>query len=186
MFTALCATTCRSAATRAGILLLAATGLAFADNQSASLTVIKRAHAFLASADVGKQVVAYTHLGSDYRGHEYVETRGVSDGNGGRKPGHFALVYRFRWHDDGVSNIAFLCNPSGRVYGVRVLETNAVWSQPFALANAAVSMLGNMLIEAYKENMDASQRRIVQRLVDQADAKGMLEWALTFQQTLHG
>ena len=70
----------------------------------------------------------------------------------------------------------------GSVYRVQIMATNAVRSQPFILANVAIQVLGNLLIEANKAKMSESQRKLVQTFVDDADAKGMLEWSLKFQQ----
>jgi hypothetical protein len=140
------------------------------------------AHDFLKTRQRGKDILDYVHFGATYRGHEYVETRSVVDGAGLPVEGRFALVYRFYWENDGVTDVAFLCDPRGSVYAVKVTYTNAVLSQPFALANVTIQVLGNVLIRAYQDKMTGFERRMVQKLVDNADAKGLLEWSLRFQQ----
>ncbi len=118
---------------------------------------------------------------SDYA-TEYVETLPVFDRAGNRIEGNFKLVYRFRWEDDGATDVAFVCDAKGNLYAVQVVRTNAVLSQPFVLADAAIQVLGNLAIEANKDKMSPRERKLVQSFVDNADAHGLLEWSLRFQQ----
>jgi hypothetical protein len=148
-----------------------------------SQQAVNDAHRFLAPAARGREVLSYVHFGARYDGHQYLRTVPVNDGNGRRVYGHFALVYRFRWEGDGITDLGYLCDSRGRVYGVQVMYTNAILSQPFFLANTAIKSLGNLLIDAFEEKMNTDERRLVRGLVDDADAKGLLEWSLKFQQT---
>jgi hypothetical protein len=140
-------------------------------------TAVNRAGAFLGAPDRGKEVLAFVHFGADYHGHKYVETRNVNDGRGA-----FALVYRFWWEDDGVTDIAFLADSTGYVYRVQIMYTNAIFSQPFLVANASISILGNSLIELYKDKLSDEDRRQFHDLVNRADAKGLLEFRLKLEQ----
>ena len=149
-----------------------------------SQTAVTDAHRFLATAERGREVLGYVHFGARYDGHTYLKTVFVNDGNGRRIDGHFALVYRFRWEGDGITDVGYLCDSRGRVYAVQVMYTNAVLSQPFFLANAAIKGLGNLFIGAFEDKMNRDERRLVQGLVDDADAKGLLEWSLRFEQAL--
>ena len=63
---------------------------------------------------------------------------------------------------------------------MQIVRTNALFNQPFLTANATIKLLGNLLIEAFRDKMAEAERREVQRFVDTADAKGMLEWSLKF------
>jgi hypothetical protein len=103
---------------------------------------------------------------------------------GKRVPGHFALVYHFDWQDDGKTQLGFLCDAKGNVYEVQLVKSNASLNQPFTLANTTLKVLGNLLIEAFKDKMTAAEKKQVQKIVDDADAKAMLEWSLKFQQAL--
>jgi len=158
-------------------LVLANVPSALAVEDSAQIAVNK-AHRFLATAQRGRDILGYLHFGADYRGHEYRETLPVGYANDGR----FALVYRFWWENDGITDVAFLCDPRGNVEEVRVTYTNAHFSQPFALADVTIQVLGNILIRAYQDKMSTFERKMVQKFVDNADAKGLLEWSLKFQQ----
>jgi hypothetical protein len=145
---------------------------------------LRRAHDFLKTDKRGRHILAYMHFGRTYVDHNYKETRYVTDKEGKRKKGHFALVYTYEWKDDGETEVAFLCDAKGKVYEVKVLDSNAIINQPFAMANATVQLLGNLIIEAFKDNMTAAERKDLQKLVDAADAKGMLELSLKLQQAL--
>jgi hypothetical protein len=83
-------------------------------------------------------------------------------------------VYRFRWEDDGVTDIAFLCNSKGNVYGVQITKTNAMLQQPFMLADATIQVLGNAIISAMGDDLKDTQRTELQKLVDSANSRGLL------------
>jgi hypothetical protein len=140
---------------------------------------IDKADSFLGTAAKGKKVLSYVHFGAHYHGHRYVKTLDINDGVGA-----FGLVYRYWWEDDGITDIDFLCTEKGFVYGVKITDTNAVWSQPFFVANTSISVLGNALIEAYRDKLSESDRRQLHDLVNRADAKGLLEWSLRLDQIL--
>jgi hypothetical protein len=143
---------------------------------------IDSADRFLRTEDRGIESLGYIHFGANYHGHEYLRTVSVIDGQGSPIPGQFALVYRFKWEGDGITDVAYLCDASGYVYKVQIMYTNAILSPPFVLANAAIKLLGNALIQANKDKMSEFERKAVQELVDKADAKGLLEWSLKFEQ----
>ena len=79
----------------------------------------------------GKAILGFVHFGASYKGHAYrAEEKGqVVPLN---QPGHFAMVYRFKWENDGLTDIAVDCDAQGSVYQVRVLSTNAILQQPYA------------------------------------------------------
>jgi hypothetical protein len=127
-------------------------------------------------------VLAFLHYGARYRGHDFIETDSVVDGLGRRIDGKFALRYQFRWADDGVTDLAFLCDSDGAVYRVQVLSTNAELSQPFTFANLAIRVMGNLVVASAKGHMSEIERQLIQKLVDNADAKGLMEIWLRIQQ----
>lgn len=158
-------------------VLAAAPALAAGIDQQA----VNTAHRFLRTSDIGEYTLNFVHAGTDYHGHEYLETQPVFDGNG-RQTSQFKLLYRFRWEDDGVTDVAFVCDARGVVYGVLIQRTNAEWNQPFALADLGIQLLGNAVIQANKDNMSPAERKLARRLVDDADAHGLLELSLRWKQ----
>ncbi len=62
---------------------------------------------------------------------------------------------------------------------MQVTYTNAVLNQPFLVANAAIQILGNLVIDNYKDRMSREQLRLAREFIDHANAKGLLELALT-------
>src|SRR5580693_445654 len=129
------------------------------------------AQRFLKTEQNGKYTLAFLHFCADYHGHEYQGTLPAIDGT-------FKLVYRFKWENDGVTDLAYVCDAKGNVRAVEVLYSNGFLSRPFVLADGAIKVLGNLAIEANKKNMSDLQRRLVQELVDDANAKGLLELSL--------
>jgi hypothetical protein len=170
-----------AAAVLLGLLALQVSAARAADDIDSR--ALARARDFLDPAARGRDVLSYVHFGSKYRDHSYKDLRGVTSG-GQRVPGHFALVYTYAWGDNDETDVAFLCDGGGRVYEVKTLGTTAILNQPFLAANLTVKLLGNLIIEAFKNQMTEEDRRQVQKMVDDANAKGMLEWSLKFQQGL--
>lgn len=144
---------------------------------AADQQAVNRADSFLRTTESGTNVLNFLHMGAAYHGHRYQKTLSVNDGRG-----DFALVYRFFWEDDGITDLAFLCEPNGFVYKVQVVYTNAVWSQPFLSANVSISVLGHSLIEAYKDKLSDDDQRRLHELVNKADAKELLELSLAWNQ----
>jgi hypothetical protein len=144
-------------------------------------TAINRARAFLDAGQRGREIVSCVHFGTKYRGHFYTERRGVTN-SGNPVPGHFALVYRLSWADDGESDVAFFCDAAGSLYDVQVLKTNAVLNQPWLAGDLAIKALGNVLLEAFRNNLSQAQRDDVQRIINNASARDLLKWSLRFQQ----
>lgn len=137
---------------------------------------LDKAHAFLKTEARGREVLSFVHSGADYHGHKYVETIPVDYG--------FALVYRFWWENDGITDVAFVCDPGGNLSRVQIMSTNAFLSQPFLVANASIAVLGHSLIELYKDKLSDEDRRQLHDLVNKADAKGLLEFRLRLEQLL--
>jgi hypothetical protein len=164
--------------------LLAAPACTSQGADDAEQRAVNRADRFLRTADIGKTTLSFVHFGADYHGHAYQKTLPVRGEDGAPVDGLFKLVYRYHWENDGVTDVAYLCDRRGDVYAVQIPYSNAVLSQPFLLANGAIQILGNALIALYKDQMTENQRGIVQALVDKADAHGLLEWSLKFQQVM--
>jgi hypothetical protein len=152
--------------------------------QDPDQSAVDRTRRFLDTADHGRFVLGYLHFGSTYGGHTYLDTRTVLDQYQSKIPGQFALVYDFRWQDDGKTQLAFLCDSSGNIFKVQVLSTNAQLNQPFLSANLAIITLGNVLVEAFKDRLSEDEERRIRQAIDQGDAKTLLEAGLFFQQKL--
>jgi hypothetical protein len=139
-----------------------------------SQRAIDRAQSFLKTREMGKNILAFVHFGADYKGHAYLYSTAVTDEDDRQLPDKIALVYRFRWEDDGVTDIAFLCNSKGSVYGVRIMKHNGTIQQPFMLADVTIQVLGNAIIEAMGDDLKDAQRAELKRFVDAADSRGLL------------
>jgi len=150
-------------------------GLAPENVNRVSQTAVEHADHFLGAPQHGKDMLGYIHFGASYRRHDYL--RSVAFDNGG-----FALVYRFKWEDDGITDVAFLCGSRGYVESVQIEYSNGVLNRPFVLANLTITVVGNALLEAYQDKMTEDDRKFVQRMIDNADAKSLLEWSIRFQQ----
>ena len=70
---------------------------------------VNKAHGFLRTEKRGKEILSYIHMGASYQGHQYMRTVPVKNRMGDLIEGDFALVYRYKWEDDGVTDAAFLC-----------------------------------------------------------------------------
>jgi len=138
------------------------------------------ARAFLDSKENATSILDFVHFGADYHGHEFLKETGVNDGYGNPIPDQVALIYRYHWEDDGVTDIAFFVNQDGKIVGTSIVSTNAELSQPFFLANLSIQVVGRMVINSNDQMTDAD-RRLALKLVDDADAHGLLNLWLRLQ-----
>ena len=168
----------------AAFAMILALGNAATADESISNDAIQRAAKFVGARGTGDYVLSFMHLGADYRSHKYLDTRYVTDSDGDRIPGEFAVCYRFTWYtsDEGETDVAFFCDPDGTVTGMKVLRTNAVIQQPFAIADATIQIVSAALMEAFGDEMTSEDRRIVSRLIQNADSKGLMEMGIRFRQ----
>lgn len=140
----------------------------------------QRAKGFLDNDQNARNVLSFIHLYADYHGHEFLRETGVKDGDGNPVPGQVALVYRYHWEDDGVTDVAFFVDQSGTIVGTWLGNDNGVLSQPFALANLSIQVLGRMVINS-DDKMSQNDRELAIKLVDQADARGLMNLWLRMQ-----
>src|ERR1700678_3192880 len=80
------------------------------------LPAFQTARSVLDSKENATTILSFVHFGADYKGHTFLEARGVADQYGNTMPGRFSLFYRYYWADDGVTDIAFLCTEDGTIY----------------------------------------------------------------------
>jgi hypothetical protein len=148
----------------------------FSTPASAAITqeAVNRAHSYLKTREMGVNVLSFVHFGAAYKGHAFVRTLPVNDAAGCQLPDDFALVYRFQWEDDGVTEVAFLCDGQGRVYKTQIMNSNGRLQQPFAMANLAIQVLGNAITDSLRDSLTDKDRAELKRLVESADAQGLL------------
>jgi hypothetical protein len=144
---------------------------------------IDRADAFLKAAKRGQFIAGFCHFGQKYLSHRYAKTLRVKDSTGKLLPGRFALVYDLKASDGLDTQLAFLCDTRGNVEKVEVLASNGVVQKPFAMANLSIKLLGEALYESIKDNVTDGDRRVFRKLVDDADAAGLMVFCLRVQQT---
>lgn len=153
------------------VLFLALVHPAFGQTDNA----YRAAQTFLGNQQTAVNVLDFVHFGTGYRGHEFLGAEQGVDSQG-----DFALVYRYYWADDGETDISFTCNPAGRVFAARVVRTNAVLAPPFVWANFSIQVVGRMVIDS-DQNMSKADRDLALKLIDQADAQGLLNLWLRMQ-----
>jgi len=136
-----------------------------------------KAHRFLVTKERGREILSYVHFGVDYTSHRYQKYVALENGN-------FALVYEYKWKstENGVTDVAFSCDSDGNIYEVSIVYTDAVLNQPFLMANLSIKVLGNLLLENYADKMSKEDRRLAQQLVDNPNAKRLLELSLRIEQ----
>ena len=140
-----------------------------------SQAAVNRAHRFLGTEQHGTEILGFIHFGATYRNHAYVKTVSLGDGN-------FALVYRFNWESDGITDVAFRCDREGTVESVRIEQSNGELNRPFLLANLTINVLGRSVLDAFSGRMSSDDQQKVRSLIDKANARDLLEWSIRFQQ----
>jgi hypothetical protein len=132
-----------------------------------SREAVKKISNYLDQKSSAETILSVVHMGTEYKGHEFLAIHAVTG-----KPNNFALDYRYKWSDDGETDLRFFCEGDGSVYNVQVLKTNAVLNQPFALAQASIKIISQVLLN--NSDVTAEQRAAIQKLIDAEDAKGLL------------
>ena len=153
---------------------------ASAANDASQIPGYERAHTFLQDRQNAIDILSFLHFGAAYNGHQLERVVGVVDGDGNPVEGKFALVYRFHWADDGVTDIAFFCNGKGQIYDSQIERSNGQISTPFAFANLSIQLVGRLVVNSDKKMSDAD-RKLAIKLIDQADAHGLLNLWLALQ-----
>ncbi len=131
--------------------------------------------------DRAKAVLQFLHFGSNYSSHKLTGSGNVNNRNGTEIPGHFYLEYKYDWKvpgDTGTTTVSFFFNDKGTLTEIQVDSTDAVLNQPFLLADASIKILGEALYDGIKDKLSDSDRKLFRKLVDAADAKGLLQFGL--------
>jgi hypothetical protein len=131
--------------------------------------------------DRAKGVLLFLHLGADLSSHKQTGSGKVKNRNGAEAPGHFYLEYEYTWKaagDTGHTTLSYFFNDKGTLTEIQVDKTDAILNQPFLLADASIAVLGEALNEGLKDYLSDTERRLLRRLVDAADSKGLLQFGL--------
>jgi hypothetical protein len=128
---------------------------------------VKKISNYLDQKSSAETVLSVVHMYTDYKGHEFLALHAVTG-----KPNNFAMDYRYKWADDGVTDLRFFCDANGSVYNVQVLADNGELNRPFVLAQASIKIISQVLLN--NSDLTAEQRAAIQKLIDAEDAKGLL------------
>lgn len=167
------------------LLLCAAVPARAADKQA----LIDKAQEFFDAETRGKFMLGYLHLGGDYQAHKCVAPVDVEDKDGNVIPGQFCLRYQIDWSlagSDNTTTLDLLFDAKGRLYDVNNEDSTSIVSPPYLLANGAIKILGKALLEAAKDNLKEEDRRTIQQFIDDANAHGMMLFALKIQYNVLG
>jgi hypothetical protein len=159
------------------VIALSSALMAPAAAQAASQASVDKAYRFLQNTDRGHEMLTFLHFGATYLSHSYIGGNAYDDGS-------FRLIFKFRWNttEDGFTDVAFFCDANGNFRNLEAIRTDAIINQPFAMADLSVKLLGQIIIDGYKDKISADDRRRLQRLVDDADSHKLLEWSLRAEQ----
>jgi hypothetical protein len=131
--------------------------------------------------DVVEQVL---QVGASFTRKSFRGVRVLEDGE--RQPTrYFALDYRYRWNSDGWTDVAYICNESGLVTGLQVLDWRAEDSEaPFANAKSNVAVFGAVLLKLaeHDSGFTPDDKAAIGELVDARDAQKLLTVYLTVAQ----
>jgi hypothetical protein len=153
---------------------------------SQALNKARRLCDFDVKVQRGRELLQSLHFGSTLKScQELGVASKVTDGSGREIEDQFALVFRWRWDAGGgvgTTDVAFFFNDRGQFLSLRPIKTDAVFNQPFALADLSIQVVGQVMIKAFEDDMSEADKRQFQRILDNADTKALLEWSLKFQQ----
>jgi len=161
------------------LLVLAAAAPARADKQER----IDKAKEFFDAEERGKFMLGYLHLGGDYDSHK-CEVLDVEDEDGNVIPALFGLRYEFAWSiggSDNTTTVDLIFDAKGHLSNVNNAKSTSIVSPPYLLANGAIKILGQALLEATKDNLKDEDKDFIQKCIDDADARKLMIFGLKFQ-----
>ncbi len=137
---------------------------------------IRRARQFLDRNDVANNIsTLFLHTGASFDGHTFQGIGALQDNTEG-----FALLYQFNWDRDGLTDVAFVCDPSGAISHLQVMKTNARGSPPFALAQIGGQFLSGVVQKLADDDdkMSPEDKATLKELVANPDVKKLLDFYL--------
>jgi hypothetical protein len=158
----------------AALVVVAAAPAAWAQPDPAA---VARARRIADKRQVAKDVVEQVlQVGATFTRKSFRGVRVLEDGE--RQPTrYFALDYRYRWNSYGWTDVAYICNETGLVTGLQVLNWRAEDNEaPFANAKANAAVFGAALLKlaASDPKFTADDKAVVAELVDARDAHKLL------------
>src|SRR5262249_48390024 len=163
-------------------LLFLLTGPAWAADKDQ----IARAQKLLEDESNAKGVLFFMHPTPTLTECEYRDRTGVKNGKGKLLDGHFALHYRYHWKggllgDNGYTDVIFFFDDKGKFEELQVAKTTS----PFAVftgANLVIDLVKDAVLEEIDKGNDETAKKVVRRLIENVDAKGLLEFMLKWEQ----
>jgi len=138
---------------------------------------VARARRVVEKRHVVKDVVEEVlQVGATFTRKAYRGVRVLEDGE--RQPtSYFALDYRYRWSSDGWTDVAYICDETGLVTGLQVLDWRAGDNEaPFANAKANVAVFGAAVLKLAESDstFTPDDKDVVVALVTARDAQRLL------------
>lgn len=142
----------------------------------ASQQAVDRANAFLNAPSRNQEIIDCMHFGEQYQSKEAGGCEAVAGG--------FGITYKYLWSDDGWTSVQFTFDDNGSLTGLNVIDSNGVVQAPFLVANGTIQLVGQAVVEAEKGQITESRRQLLQKFVDEADARGLLVTELEIDQAM--
>jgi hypothetical protein len=144
--------------------------------QAVSRSAVNKAESFLKNDCRGKEIMGFIYLGADYKGASYRDLKPVGDGG-------FVVTCELRWETTGpgYTVVALSFDSGGSLSGTRVVDTDA-FIPSFYLASKSIEILGNALLDQYKDRLSEIQLNLFRKIVKAADAKSLMELILAIEQ----
>lgn len=153
--------------------------------QAADKALIARAQQFLENDNLAKGILFFIHPTPTLQRWEYRDCTGVKDGRGKELLGHFALHYRYHWKggllgDTGHTDVIFFFNANGRFEELQARSTSPV--APFGGANLVIGAVKDVLLKEIDKSNDETAKKVVRKLIEDVNAKGLLEFLMKWEQ----
>ena len=166
----------------AALIVVAAAPAASAQPDPAA---VARARRVADKRQVVKAVVEQVlQVGASFTRKSFRGVRVLEDGEG-QPTRYFALDYRYRWDSDGWTDVAYVCDETGLVTGLQVLDWRAEDNQaPFANAKAHAAMFGAALLKLAEidPKFTPDDKIVVDELISARDAQRLLTLYLMIAQ----
>jgi hypothetical protein len=160
------------------LLLLIGTGASALplNAQQVHVEALNKAKVFLKDDCRGKELMNFIYLGSTYKGASY---RSVTPANNGG----FLVTCDLRWETTGpgYTIVVLTFDPDGNLSATRIVDTDA-YVPAYYVASKSIEILGNALLDHYKDQLTDIQMALLRKIVKAADAKSLMELSLAVEQ----
>lgn len=147
----------------------------------AAETSQSKAERLLNEQSRAKSVLSLLHFGATYSSHKCERTGGILDNSNRLIPGAFYLDYEYVWDAGGGlghTTVRYYFNGNGILYHVGIQKTDAIVHQPFAMANISIAIVGGIVQKALENDLSEQGKADLQKIIQNADAKKLLEFSL--------